>query len=211
MKELQKILDDVRVTWMDMHPMMDDRGDSRSAPFTKRLYIFTGTLRQDRAQVKSLFRSHGLEAIIVDDERWKFEWDAAPADVFICHDSRDKPRYARPVYEELVRRNLKVWLDEFSIKPGDDFVERIDQGLATSRHALLLLTKRFLQNDRWASQEMSALLNRQVQRKAQKSHHPFVHRGFDQRCSDAIATAGQSVPSKRKRSEISDSDEESCR
>jgi hypothetical protein len=88
-----------------------------------------------------------------------------PADVFICHDSRDQPKYATPLYHELVKRRLKVWLDKYAIKAGDDIVRKIDHGLTTSRHALLLITPRFLKNDRWASQEMYALLNRQFTEK----------------------------------------------
>jgi TIR domain len=158
---LNNMLNGVNLIWWNNDKIIDDRGNFKNAPFTNRVYVFTDVLNQDKNDIKAAFREQGLEAIIIDDQRWKFEFDKMPADVFICHDSRDKPRYARPLYDELVRRNLKVWLDEFAIKPGNDFVDKIDRGLATSRHALLLLTRRFLQNDRWASHEMSALLNRQ--------------------------------------------------
>ena len=161
MQALREILDGVHMKWGNQTMVMDDQGSLQGAPFTNRVYIFTGTLKQNRQSVKGAFRSHGLESIIVDDERWKVEWKETPADAFICHDSRDKPRFARPLYDELIKRNLKIWLDDFAIRPGDDFVKKIDQGLATSRHALLLLTQRLLRNDRWASQEMSSLLNRQ--------------------------------------------------
>jgi hypothetical protein len=161
MQALKEIIDGIAVTWGNANPLMDDRGELNAAPFTGRVFIFTGTLHQSRDEIKETFRAHSLEAVIIDEERWKAEWDATPADVFICHDSRDKPRFARPLYEELTKRNFKIWLDEYSIKPGNDVVAKIDHGLATSRHALILLTKRFLKNDRWASQEMSALLARQ--------------------------------------------------
>lgn len=165
MKQLQELLDGLEITWGNSTPLMDDRGTLSSTPPTNRIYIFTGRLNQERSLIKSLFRVHGFEAIIIDDERWAIEWEESPADLFICHDSRDKPRIARPLSEVLTKRSLKVWLDDFAIKPGNDFVSKIDHGLATSRHALLVLTKRFLKNDRWASQEMSALLGRQFTEK----------------------------------------------
>ena len=165
MGPLKQMLDGISIKYRNQNPIMDDRGDLNECSFTKRIFLFTGDLQQYRKQIKAAFRSYGLEAIIIDDQRWRTEWEMVPADVFICHDSRDKPRFARPLYDELLRRNFKVWLDEFSIRPGNDFVKKIDEGLSTSRHAILLLTKRFLQNDRWASQEMSALLNRQFNEK----------------------------------------------
>ena len=38
---------------------------------------------------------------------------------FICHDSRDKERVARPIAEGLSRLACPVWYDEFSLDVGE--------------------------------------------------------------------------------------------
>ncbi|MBI4768804.1 MAG: toll/interleukin-1 receptor domain-containing protein, partial [Deltaproteobacteria bacterium] len=44
--------------------------------------------------------------------------DHFPFDVFISHNSKDKPR-VRPLAEKLRANGLQVWFDEWAIKPGD--------------------------------------------------------------------------------------------
>jgi hypothetical protein len=83
-------------------------------------------------------------------------------DAFIAHDSRDKDNLARPLAHSLSRLGLIIWLDEFSLKPGDRLSETIDRGLTDCRHAVLLTTPHLLENTSWASTEMSALLSRAV-------------------------------------------------
>ena len=40
-------------------------------------------------------------------------------DVFISHASEDKDEIARPLADELIRRGLKVWFDEYELVLGD--------------------------------------------------------------------------------------------
>ncbi len=53
-------------------------------------------------------------------------------DVFISHSAKDKPA-ARELAERLRKDGLRVWLDEWEIKPGDGILLKIQQGLEQSR------------------------------------------------------------------------------
>jgi hypothetical protein len=97
---------------------------------------------------------------LIDDLEWKRRLDMRKPDAFVAHDSRDKDDIARPLAHALQRLGLAIWYDEFSLKPGDRLSEAIDRGLTECRHAILVLTPRFLENQTWAKTEMSALLNR---------------------------------------------------
>ena len=48
-------------------------------------------------------------------------------DVFLSHNSKDKPR-VRKLAEELRAAGLRVWFDEWVIKPGDDTFLSVTHG-----------------------------------------------------------------------------------
>jgi hypothetical protein len=51
-----------------------------------------------------------------------------PYDVFLSHSSKDKA-VVRPLAERLRADGVKVWLDEWEIKPGDGIPAKIEEGL----------------------------------------------------------------------------------
>jgi hypothetical protein len=53
-------------------------------------------------------------------------------DVFLSHSAKDKA-VVRPLAERLGRDELKVWFDEWAIKPGDSIRAEIEEGLEYSR------------------------------------------------------------------------------
>jgi hypothetical protein len=58
-----------------------------------------------------------------------------PCDVFLSHSAKDKA-VVRAVAERLrvaVRKHLKVWFDEWVLKPGDSIPAKIEEGLEHSR------------------------------------------------------------------------------
>src|SRR5215210_2084902 len=61
-------------------------------------------------------------------------------DVFISHSSEDKPA-VRELAERLKADGLRVWLDEWEIKPGDMIGLKIEQGLEQSRTLVLVMSK----------------------------------------------------------------------
>ena len=53
-------------------------------------------------------------------------------DCFLSHNSADKPWVIR-LKDELRQKDLKVWLDQDEIRPGDLFVEALERGIEESK------------------------------------------------------------------------------
>jgi len=86
---------------------------------------------------------------------------AAPdADVFICHAREDKD-LVRPLASALAAKELKVWYDEFVLKPGDSLREKIDSGLSGCRYAMVVVSPSFF-GKRWAQWELNGIVQRHL-------------------------------------------------
>jgi TIR domain len=81
-------------------------------------------------------------------------------DVFISHASEDKQSVARPLAEELRKRGVRVWYDEFTLKVGDSLRRSIDEGLAKSKFGIVVLSRAFLAKE-WPQIELDGLVARQ--------------------------------------------------
>lgn len=83
-------------------------------------------------------------------------------DVFISHASADKDAIARPLAQELLRRGVTVWFDEFELRIGDSLRQRIDEGLATSDFGVVVLSPEFFHPERtWTRRELDGLTARE--------------------------------------------------
>jgi hypothetical protein len=82
-------------------------------------------------------------------------------DVFICHASEDKDAVARPLAELLRKLGLEVWFDEYSLDVGDSLSRSIDQGLATSRFGVVILSPSFFSKN-WPQHELSGLVAKEM-------------------------------------------------
>ncbi len=83
-------------------------------------------------------------------------------DFFISHDSRDKEEVAKPLYQELTKLGFKVWYDEYSLEIGDSLTESIEKGISSSKYGILILSKNFLSNEKWAKNELQSLKTKQI-------------------------------------------------
>src|SRR6185436_6566575 len=72
-------------------------------------------------------------------------------DVFLSHSSQDKAT-VRDVAERLRKDGLRVWLDEWVIKPGDSIPSKIEEGLEDSRVLVLCMSANAFGSD-WATLE----------------------------------------------------------
>lgn len=79
-------------------------------------------------------------------------------DVFLSHDSKDKPR-VRGLAEELRAAGLRVWFDEWVLRPGDDIYLIIERGLEAARAQVLCLSPAALGSE-WVALERSTVLFR---------------------------------------------------
>ncbi len=64
---------------------------------------------------------------------------------------------ARPLADELRRRGLRVWYDEFELKVGDSLRASIEEGLARSHHGVVILSGHFFAK-KWPPQELNGLV-----------------------------------------------------
>jgi len=72
-------------------------------------------------------------------------------DVFLSHSAKDKAA-VRPLAEWLRRDGLRVWFDEWEIKPGDSIPAKIEEGLEHSRVLVLCMSANAFGSD-WAQLE----------------------------------------------------------
>jgi hypothetical protein len=72
-------------------------------------------------------------------------------DVFLSHSSKDKT-VVRPLAERLRQDGLKVWFDEWVLKPGDSIPTKIEEGLEHSRVLVLCMSANAFGSD-WAQLE----------------------------------------------------------
>jgi WD40 repeat protein len=72
-------------------------------------------------------------------------------DVFLSHSSKDKS-VVREIAERLRKDGLKVWFDEWEIKPGDSIPAKIEEGLERSRIMVLCMSANAFGSD-WAQLE----------------------------------------------------------
>ncbi len=77
--------------------------------------------------------------------------DAFQYDVFLSHSAKDKA-VVRPLAERLRKDGLKVWLDEWVLKPGDSIPAKIEEGLDLSRVLALCMSAHAFGSD-WAQLE----------------------------------------------------------
>src|SRR5262245_30010721 len=79
-------------------------------------------------------------------------------DVFLSHNSQDKPR-VRKLAGELRAAGLRVWFDEWVLKPGDDIDLAIERGLKAARAQVLCLSPSALGSD-WVTLERNTVIFR---------------------------------------------------
>jgi hypothetical protein len=72
-------------------------------------------------------------------------------DVFLSHSSGDNAT-ARGIAERLRSDGLRVWLDEWVLKPGDNIPLKIEEGLEHSRLLVLCMSESAFGSD-WARME----------------------------------------------------------
>jgi hypothetical protein len=72
-------------------------------------------------------------------------------DVFLSHSSKDKA-VARAVADRLRQDGLRLWFDEWEIRPGDSIPAKIEEGLEHSRVLVLCMSANAFGSD-WAQLE----------------------------------------------------------
>jgi small GTP-binding protein len=123
---------------------------------------FEGTL-QKSFKVKALL--DGIESENI--RKGEFKWDC-----FLCHSSRDKTTI-RKIATDLRIRNIRYWLDEEQIDPGDNTIDKITEGLQNSRNIIPCISKDELQSG-WAKNEYQSVLTKIISGNTQQRVIPFI-------------------------------------
>lgn len=80
-------------------------------------------------------------------------------DAFISHASEDKEAVAKELADRLIGEGITVWYDEYSVRLGDDLLEKIDEGLVNSRFGVIVLSPNFFAAKKtWTRREYSGLI-----------------------------------------------------
>lgn len=87
--------------------------------------------------------------------------DGRTWDVFISHASEDKPTVAIPLAEALHERGVTAWLDKAELRIGESLRRRIDQGLAASRFAVVVLSPSYFAKG-WPQYELDGIVTLSV-------------------------------------------------
>ncbi|WP_375468820.1 GUN4 domain-containing protein [uncultured Nostoc sp.] len=82
-------------------------------------------------------------------------------DVFLCHNSKDKPEVIE-IAHELIRRGIKPWLDKWALRPGLAWQSLLEEQIENIKSAAVFVGSSGL--GPWQSQEMRAFLNEFVER-----------------------------------------------
>jgi len=85
-------------------------------------------------------------------------------DVFISHASEDKGSFVAPLANILREMGVKVWYDEFTLRPGDSLSRSIDYGLSSSRFGIVVLSKGFMSKG-WPEYELRGLITKEIGKK----------------------------------------------
>jgi len=77
-------------------------------------------------------------------------------DAFLSY-SRDDEQDVRTIYEYLMDSGLHIWLDDESIRPGDDWIDAIQDGLSNSKSCVVFFRR---EPGPWQQEEFKAALRR---------------------------------------------------
>ena len=83
---------------------------------------------------------------------------------FISHSTLDDA-FVHQLAKDLERHGIETWVDEAEIRPGDDFVSRIEEGLRKATHVIIVLSPRSVISS-WVKEETHAAQLRAIRGEA---------------------------------------------
>ena len=83
-------------------------------------------------------------------------------DVFISYASEDREAVARPLATLLREWGLSVWFDQTELKLGDGLRHKVDEGLASCRYGVVILSECFF-GKHYPERELNGLAQREIE------------------------------------------------
>jgi hypothetical protein len=81
---------------------------------------------------------------------------------FISYDSSDRATVAQPLAGELMQLRCPAWFDDYEMRAGDDIGRSITAGLTECERCIIVLSERYLANQRWARREFDEIMAREA-------------------------------------------------
>jgi hypothetical protein len=89
-----------------------------------------------------------------------------PPKVFISHAVEDKERFVTRFAQRLTDQGIDVWLDEWSMQPSDNLVQKIfEEGIKNSKTVIIVLSSISV-NKPWVREELSASIVQKIKGEA---------------------------------------------
>ena len=116
-------------------------------------------------------------------------------DVFLSHSTKDKA-VVRPLAEQLRKDGVKVWFDEWVLKPGDSIPAKIEEGLERSRVLVLCMSANAFGSD-WAQLESGTFGRRNLRfRDPLNKERRFIALRLDEAPQNAFGPRSQTQTEK---------------
>ncbi len=162
---------------------------SEDLVFTGRVFVYAEDDLTDEqvAEIKQFLREHGLYFRFRGPgyarARSAFEKPLA----FISYDTSDRQAVAAPLAQALAAVRCPAWFDEYSMRAGDPLERTIFKGLEECERCIVVLSPRYLANQRWARREFDVIAEREV-REGRSLIIPIRYGVSEQEVADFSAT-----------------------
>lgn len=163
-------MDDVRIfraKYLKNHPLSPGMESLLFHRNFSRLVAALTSISKDRDFIDKMNRVDKVEVP-------KYQAKTLPEyDVFISHANQDKEDLIEELYHSLDMLGIKIFYDKESLEWGDNWKERILNGVKKAEFAIIVISENFFDRE-WTEKELSEFLNRQ-NRNGQKLILPIVH------------------------------------
>jgi hypothetical protein len=121
--------------------------------FTRRVFFYTETYvtEYEKEELYNFGKSYNLNIEIYDLNYLEIKKRNPIA--FISYDYSVKSKVVNPLAEKLTKAGIVVWYDEYEVKIGDNIHDKIIDGLKKCKYCILIISKEYIDNKRWAKRE----------------------------------------------------------
>lgn len=132
-------------------------------------YVDFRTLQQCRQHLPGVFLTGcGLSDLVIDYIPSLFDGAINYYSCFLSHSHLDKD-FARLLYQRLEERDIRCWLDEHQMLPGDDPHDRIQEGIKLWDKVILCCSQNSL-TSWWVDSELNRTFSKEQALTRQRGH-----------------------------------------
>lgn len=133
-----------------------------TAVFSQNLYIYTNAAPTElKKELNSIAQSLQLQILWRDKNYWDRKLALQQGEIFLCHDSSDKP-FVDQLSTELIKIGVTPWYDKISLQIGDSLIDKIHEGIMNCAYAVIVLSPSFINNHAWPNREFKSLTHKSL-------------------------------------------------